>query len=114
MSINIAEEIYKLEKRLQKSVVTRWNSILTMIRSVLALSPVEFELIKMSMPSSTKQQRETKKQFDLNQEEREMLEELMDVLTLFEFASDELQSDNVTISRVYLFYYYIKTNLKKN
>ena len=82
-------------------MITRWNSILIMIRSVLNLSVTEIASIKTSMPVAIKQQREVKKKFSLSSEEREMLEELKEILEWFEFVKDEFQANDVSSSRVY-------------
>ena len=87
----IAEELRKLNKRLHKSVVTRWNSILVMIRSVVNISNEEFAIIKSAMPVNTKKQKETKKKISITAEERETLHELKDILEMFEFVTDELK-----------------------
>ncbi len=58
----IAEEIRALSKSLYKSVVTRWNSILFMIRSVLKLTDKDFISIKTQLKNKkklTKKQKET-------------------------------------------------------
>ncbi len=87
----IADELRKLNKFVLKSNVTRWNSILFMIRSVLSLSPQDFKTIRSNLPSKNKKQKIVKSNFDLFQHEREMLLELKEVLEIFEFATDELQ-----------------------
>ena len=46
----IAEEVRKLEKTLLTYVITCWNSILFMIRSVLRLTDDDFKQIQKSMP----------------------------------------------------------------
>ena len=94
ISLSLAEELRKLDKRLSKNVITRWNSTLAMIRSVLSLTPAEFQTIRSSMKTKTAKQKEVKKNFFLTKDEREMLEELKTVLEMFEFVTDELQSIN--------------------
>ena len=64
-----------------------------MIRSVLKVSPAEFKTIRNSMPTATLQQKEVKKKFDISPNEREMLEELKVVLEMFEFVTDEFQTN---------------------
>jgi len=97
----IAEEVRNLELTLLTYVITRWNSILFMIRSVLRISDEDFKKIRKSMPTKTKKQLEVKSKFNINPKERAMLEELADVLTHFEWLTDNLQTDEVSISRVY-------------
>ena len=109
----IAEELRTFNKKLSKKNITRWNSILFMIRSVLKLTPVEFASIKSKLPTTTKAQKETKKNFSLNIE-REMLKELRKVLEMFEFVTDEIQGDGVTISKVYPCINFLKTSLTKD
>ena len=69
----IAEELRKLDKKLNKKNVTRWNSILFMIRSVLKLTPEDMKKIQSLMPVRTEKQRDYKKSFYLSLDEREML-----------------------------------------
>jgi hypothetical protein len=100
-SLIIAEELRKLNVKLNKKNVTRWNSILFMIRSALKLSPDEYKKIRAEMPTKTIEQKEIMRKFSLSATEREMLEELKEILEAFEFVTDELQSNRINISRVY-------------
>jgi hypothetical protein len=100
-SVLIAEELQSFNKKFTKRIVTRWNSILFMIRSVLKVTPAEFEKIRKAMPMVSKKQKEAKKKFDLSDEDREMLQELKTVLEWFEWATDEFQTNTVSISRVF-------------
>lgn len=100
-SLLIAEELRKLDKKLNMKNVTRWNSILFMIRSVLKLTPEDIKSIQGSMPAQNAKQKEIKKKFCLTSTERDMLSELKDLLEMFEFVTDELQSNKINISRVY-------------
>ncbi len=61
----IAEEIRNLEKISLTYVITRWNSILFMIRSVLRLTDEDFRSVRDKMPRKTKKQRKTRKNFEL-------------------------------------------------
>ena len=97
----IAELLRDLDKFLHKNVLTRWNSILFLIRSILKISPTEFTQIRNNLPTSTKKQKETKRMFKLDQNEREMLAELRDLLVSFEFVTNEFQTNDISISRVY-------------
>ncbi|RNA28341.1 zinc finger BED domain-containing 4-like, partial [Brachionus plicatilis] len=114
VSTLIAEEVRKLELSLHKSVITRWNSILFMILSVLKLTEKDFKTIRGAMRNKTAKQKEIKRKFCLSDLERDMLEELKTVLELFEFVTNELQSNRVSISRVYPCFIYLKVNLIKN
>jgi len=87
----IAEEVRRLDKSLYKAVVTRWNSILFMIRSVLKPTPTDFATIRKEMSTKSVRQKEIKKNFNLTAIEREMLLELQVVLEMFEFVTNELQ-----------------------
>ena len=109
----IAEELRKINKKLNKKNLTRWNSVLFMIRSVLRLKPEELKLISDQMPNKTETQRQAKKNFNLTNIEREMLEELKDLLELFEFVTDELQSNRINISRVYPCFQFLRKNLDR-
>jgi hypothetical protein len=82
-----------------------------MIRSVLKLSTEEIKIIRNQMPSRTKAEKDIKIKFDISTVEREMLEELKDVLEMFEFVTDEFQSNRVNISRVYPAVKYLRENL---
>ena len=75
-----ATEILEGEKRLQARVVTRWNSELKSIRSLL------------SIPSEKLQQLDCQQ---LTTYERGTLEDLVDILTPFEEATDFTQGQNV-------------------
>jgi len=93
----IAEEIRNLEKVLLTYVITRWNSILFMIRSVLRLTDEDFRSVRDKMPRKTKKQRKTRKSFELKSKERAMLEELAQILEHFESLTDNLQTNEVSI-----------------
>ena len=97
----IAEELRFLNKKLNTKNLTRWNSILFMIRSVLKLSPDEIQQIKYKMPNVTAEDKEKRRRFDLSHNERDMLKELKSLLELFEWVTDEFQSNDISISRVY-------------
>ena len=97
----IAELLRDLDKFLHKNILTRWNSILFLIRSILKLSPTEFTQIRNSLPTNTTKQKATKKMFKLEKDEREMLAELRDLLGSFEFVTNEFQTNEISISRVY-------------
>ncbi len=100
-SLVIAEELRKLNIKLNQKNVTRWNSILFMTRSVSRLSAADFKTIRTEMPSTNSKQKEVIKKFDVNDKDRTRLEELKDILEGFEFFTDEFQGDSVNISRVY-------------
>ena len=61
----------------------------------------DFKQIRKSMPKRTTAQREAKEKFNLSKKERAMLEELAEVLKHFEWLTDNLQTNEVSISRVY-------------
>ena len=82
-----------------KANYTRWNSFLFQYRSILRLSAVDLQKIRSSMPHRTVKQQNARNNFGLKFEEREKLQELVDVLELFEFVTDEFQADGVTISK---------------
>jgi hypothetical protein len=111
-SLVVAEELRKLHKKLNKKNLTRWNSTLFMIRSVLNLSPEDMKTIRNNMPSKTADQKAIKRNFDITTVEREMLSELKQLLEMFEFVTDELQSNRINISRVYPCIQYLLNNLK--
>ena len=88
----IAEEIRNLDKVLKSYVITRWNSILFMIRSVLKLTDKDFKTLRDKMNKATEKQRLIKKNFMLSDVERSMLTELEKLLALFEWMTNEFQS----------------------
>lgn len=96
----IAEELRTFDKKLASRNATRWNSTLFMIRSVLKVTPTEFVAIKATMLCSTAKQKEVRAKFGLKGTERDILQELHDLLVEFKWATDELQGDRVTISRI--------------
>ena len=68
-SLLIAEEVRKIDKVLKNYVITRWNSILLMIRSVLKLTPDDFKNIRAKMKSKknkTSKQQEVINNFFFN------------------------------------------------
>ena len=68
--------------------------------------------IRNNMPSKTNDQKAVKRNFDITTVEREMLTELRVVLEMFEFVTDEFQSNRINISRVYPCVQYLLKNLK--
>ena len=109
--VAIAEELRALHIQLCKKNLTRWNSTLFMIRSVLKLTPTDFQNIKAQLPTKTAAQLEVKNNFGISKKEREMLIELKDVLQMFEFVTDEIQTNDVSISRVYPCINYLRKGL---
>ncbi len=57
-------------------------------------------------------QKAIKRNFDITTVEREMLSELKQLLEMFEFVTDELQSNRINISRVYSCIQYLLNNLR--
>ena len=108
----VAEELRNLDKFLCKSIPTRWNSILFLIRSILKLNSLDLAQIRNNMPTSTKKQREAKELFRLSVKEREMLSELRNLLVSFEFVTNELQTNEISISRVFPCYLFLKERLE--
>jgi hypothetical protein len=96
----VAEQLAKLEKKLHKQNVTRWNSSLTMGLSVLGLTEADFKRIRAAMNGKSAKEQEAKRKFALSPRERDMLTELVELLKKFEFWTDELQTNDVSISRV--------------
>lgn len=95
-SITVQEELRNLQVKLLKNNKTRWNSTLFMIRSILRLSSDELKKVV-----SLFQDKKLRDQYRITATEREMLEELKEVLSYFEEFTNELQSDSLTISKVY-------------
>jgi hypothetical protein len=96
----LAEELRRLDKRVHKSVPTRWNSTLAMVRSVTRLTDRELEDLRKKLPTKTEQQITVVRNFALEPQDREKLTELKSVLAPFEWGTDELQCNTVSISRV--------------
>ena len=88
-------------KKFAKKNVTRWNSILFMCRSVLKLTPSDYREIRSKLPKNSTKQKETRNNFDLSGIHRAMLTELVILLERFEIATNDLQTNHVSISRVY-------------
>ncbi len=97
----IAEQLRNLEKTLKTYVITRWNSILFTIKSVLSISDADFRKIRDSMETKTKKQKKTKQKFRLDKNDRNKLEELCTILELFQWFTNLMQSNQVSISCVY-------------
>ena len=72
-----------------------------MCRSVVKVSSAEYKKIRSSLPSVSRKQKETRRLFDLPDLDREMLDELVNLLEAFEWVTNELQGNKVTISKVY-------------
>ena len=70
-----------------------------MCRSVLKVSQAEFKKIRESLPNKSAKQKATRKKFDISQTDRDMLEELVQLLEAFEWVTNELQGNTVTISK---------------
>jgi hypothetical protein len=81
------------------------------VRQVLKLSPQDLKQIRDQLPNKTSDEKERRKKFDISEIEREMLMELKDLLQMFEFVTDELQSNRINISRVYPCIEYLRENL---
>ena len=75
--VSFAADVLKSEKRLQIDNVTRWNSQLKMIRSVLAIDEQKLLELKDAPKLTT--------------HERNILHDLVDILTPFEEATDFVQ-----------------------
>jgi hypothetical protein len=85
-----------------------------MIRSVLNVSPFELAKIRENMPETNKRQKKVKENFFLTLEDRVKLTELQSLLEIFEFVTNELQSNRICISRVYPCIRYLQKELTKN
>lgn len=93
MSIAVQEELRKYNTRLLLNNQTRWNSTLFMIISVLKLWTDELKKALSLLKGKDKDK--------YKNSERDMLIELKELLELFEQFTDELQGDQITISKVY-------------
>ena len=67
--------------------------------------------IRNKLPKRTAKQKETRNNFSIDEKERKMLEELKQLLEMFEWVTDELQSNKVSISRVYPCINYLRKGL---
>ena len=84
-SHHLAEELRLLDVKLCKQNLTRWNSILFMVRSVLKLSSEQYRNIREEMKDRNSSNRmketalqiQTRKNFGISDLERKMLEELV-------------------------------------
>ncbi len=80
---------------------------------MVKLTPTVLATIKSKLPNKTKKQKEVKKNFYIDETERNMLQELKDLLDMFEWVTDELQTNDVSISRVYPCFNYLRKGLSK-
>lgn len=78
-----SSEILESEKRLKAANVTRWNSQLTMIRSILNIPEEKLESLNTNQ---------------LTTYDRKILEDLVEILTPFETATQCIQGDKVITS----------------
>lgn len=92
ISLILAEEIRKIDKTLKNYVITRWNSILFMIRSVLKLTEDDFNSLRSHIKKDTKKRKKVHNKFRLSETERAMLIELESLLNLFDWMTNEFQS----------------------
>lgn len=107
-SHHLAEELRALDVQLCKQNLTRWNSILFMVRSVLKLSCEQYKNIRDEMKERNSSNRSketaiqlhTRKNFGISELERKMLKELVILLEAFEFVTNQFQGDGVSISKV--------------
>jgi len=111
-SYAIAEELRNLNIKLRTKNVTRWNSILFMVRSVLKLTPADFSTIQQSLPRTSRKQQEVKANFALSSTDRAILKELVELLESFEFVTNQLQGDGVSVSKVYPCFRFLDTFLQ--
>ena len=64
-----------------------------------------------SLPNKTFKRKETRANFEITSKEREILKELVEILESFEFVTNQLQGEKVSISKVYPCYYFLRTFL---
>jgi hypothetical protein len=83
-----------------------------MVRSVLKLTPADFLAIQKLLPKSSRKQKVLKANLELSSTERAILKELVELLEGFEFVTNQLQGDGVSISKVYPCFRYLNTFLK--
>ena len=67
--------------------------------------------IRNKLPKRTAKQKDTRNNFSIDEKERKMLEELKQLLEMFEWVTDELQYNKVSISRVYPCINYLRKGL---
>ena len=106
----VAEELRKFQKKVLKNCVTRWNSILFMVRSINNISEVEYA----KLVSLLNEKKYNRADFKLSKLERIYLAELQKILESFEFVTDEFQSDGVTSSKVFPLVTWLTKKLNEN
>lgn len=79
-----ASDILESENRLQANNTTRWNSQLMMVRSILKIPQEKLESLNT--------------QHRLTVYDRKILEDLIEILTPFEIATNHIQGDNLITS----------------
>ena len=85
-----------------------------MIRSVLKVTPAQFQEIQSKMSTKGAKARKTRDNFFFSDYERSALSELQALLELFERPTNDFQSNQVSISRVYPAINTLMVNLTKN
>jgi Tfp pilus assembly PilM family ATPase len=103
-----------MKLKFSKKNATRWNSVLFMVRSVLKATPQQLQYIQSQMPSNSQKAKQARREFQISSTERVMLLELKELLELFEIATNELQSNEVSISRVFPSINSLIINLSRN
>lgn len=89
----IANELRQLNLNLKKCNITRWNSTLFMLRSVIKLKSEHVKQIAENYSSNKNKVLEIKNLFTLSLIEKETINELVHILEIFEWVTNELQSN---------------------
>lgn len=66
----------------------------------MKLSSSDLKTIRQAMPQNTKKEKENRKLMDLTATERDMLTELKTLLEPFEYVTNLLQANTVSISKL--------------
>jgi hypothetical protein len=95
----VAEQLTLFNIKFKKANAMRWNSTLSMVRSILLLKAKDFVDIRAAMRNRTEQEKLAKKNFNSTNAGRMQLIELENILLPFEWVTNRLQSDEITISK---------------
>jgi hypothetical protein len=99
-SSHIVEELRSFNKTVQKSVITRWNSYLFVIRSFNKLTKTEMNKLQNVISDRDKRK---KNKFDhkFTKEEFKLMLDLQQILELFEYIFEKFQFNKITSSLIY-------------
>ncbi|CAF0834838.1 unnamed protein product [Brachionus calyciflorus] len=97
----VMDNLREVKKNLKAKNNTRWNSIYYMLKSFSQLTNSEIDsIIQNGKNKSKKSRKNPESEIKFTYEEREKLNELLQILQELQIATDIFQGDGITISRI--------------